>query len=62
MTVAFGFCMSLGVFFPRYLKSFWWWFPMHILIQITGVLLVLTGFVVITIAAEGNHYSNTHSL
>lgn len=61
MTIAFGFCMSIGVFFPRYLKSFWWWFPMHILIQITGVLLALTGFVIIFIKAEGSHMGYTHS-
>lgn len=61
MTIAFGFCMSIGLFFPRYLKSFWWWFPMHILIQITGVILAITGFIIIFVRAGGNHFSYTHS-
>merc|ERR1712000_607436 len=62
MTIAFGFCMSIGVFFPRYLKSFWWWFPMHILIQISGVILAIAGFITIFVkAGSGNHFKHTHS-
>ena len=34
---------------------------MHILIQMTGVVLALTGFVVVFIKAEGNHMAYVHS-
>src|SRR3990167_1053908 len=61
MIVAFGFCLSLGIFLPRYLKSFWWWFPLHIALQIFGVFLSIIAFILALIFATGNHFSTIHA-
>jgi hypothetical protein len=30
MVISYAFCMSFGSFVARYLKTFFWWFPLRI--------------------------------
>jgi hypothetical protein len=54
MFLAFGILMPWGAFVSRYMKSFWWWFPLHIVIQMVAVLLTVASFIIIyTNASRG---------
>jgi len=62
MTLAWGFCISFGIFTARYLKYYYWWFPLHIFSQSAGILLVIAGFVIALLMTQGNHFRTLHSL
>ncbi len=59
--IAFGVFMSFGIFVARYLKQYYWWFPLHILVQVLAVVLAFTGFILCLVMSAGNHFSNLHS-
>eukprot|EP01112_Ceratiomyxa_fruticulosa_P003118 TRINITY_DN13509_c0_g1_i1.p1 TRINITY_DN13509_c0_g1~~TRINITY_DN13509_c0_g1_i1.p1 ORF type:complete len:376 (-),score=67.31 TRINITY_DN13509_c0_g1_i1:128-1255(-) len=61
MTFAFGFCLSFGVFSARYLKYYYWWFPLHIITQVSGTLCAIAAFILAFIMSEGNHFKTIHS-
>jgi hypothetical protein len=42
--------MPFGLFVSRFLKSFWWWFPLHIGIQLLAVALTAIAFILIVLA------------
>jgi len=60
MVIAFAFCASFGVFVARYLKDFYWWFPLHIFVQGFGVLLSFSSFI-IALLMTPRHFSTLHS-
>jgi hypothetical protein len=60
MFVAFAVLMSFGVFVSRFLKDYYWWFPLHWLLQTFAVVLALAAFVIILVATD-DHFSNVHS-
>jgi len=60
MIISFAFCMSFGIFIARYLKEYYWWFPLHIMVQVGGVLGSLSAFA-IAIVMTHSHFSNIHS-
>lgn len=45
----------------RYIKDYYWWFPLHIILQATGVLLSIVGFGLAVAMTEGSHFSTLHS-
>ena len=51
----------LGIFVARYIKDYYWWFPLHIILQATGVLLSIVGFGLAVAMTEGSHFSTLHS-
>jgi len=61
MTISFGFCMAFGIFVSRFLKSFYWWFPLHITTQVSSALLALSGFIVALVMVNGIHFTTLHS-
>ena len=60
MIFSFGFLMTLGTFLPRYLKEFWWWFPLHIIIQVSAVILSLVGFG-IALVSVSSQFASVHT-
>jgi len=44
MIMGFGFFMTFGIFVARYLKAYHWWFPLHIILQVTGSVSVFVAF------------------
>jgi len=62
MVFAYVFCMSFGIFIARNLKQYYWWFPLHIIIQMTGVICAFAGlFVAIAMVAYADQFSTVHS-
>lgn len=62
MFISFAICMSLGIFVARYLKEYYWWFPLHWVLQGLGVCLALVGFILALIMTDsGSHFSSVHS-
>jgi len=61
MMMAFLFCMSFGAFVARYMKEFYWWFPLHIFLQVLGVMGAIVGFTLAIIMTKGPHFSNLHA-
>jgi len=49
MFLAFGILLPFGLFIARFLKSFWWWFPLHIAVQILSVTLTFIAFTLIVL-------------
>jgi len=60
MVFSFVICMSFGIFVARFLKDYHWWFPLHILVQVIGVLGSISGLIVAIVMTK-NHFSNVHS-
>eukprot|EP01119_Soliformovum_irregulare_P017279 TRINITY_DN510_c0_g1_i2.p1 TRINITY_DN510_c0_g1~~TRINITY_DN510_c0_g1_i2.p1 ORF type:complete len:382 (-),score=85.26 TRINITY_DN510_c0_g1_i2:36-1181(-) len=60
MILAYGMCLSFGAFIARYLKEYYWWFPLHITIQVLGAVLALSGFIV-ALCMVTTHFNNWHS-
>jgi len=61
MVISYLFCMSFGVFVARYLKDFYWWFPLHIFVQVLGVIGCIVAFIIALLMTKGNHFDNIHS-
>jgi len=47
MFLAFGILMPLGAFIARYLRAYWWWFPMHMGIQFVAIAITIISFIII---------------
>lgn len=60
MFMAYAVLMSFGIFVARFLKDYYWWFPLHIIVQTLAVILSLVGFGLAIVMAEGSHFSNLH--
>lgn len=60
MYLSYGVLMTFGVFVSRYLKAYYWWFPLHIIVQVTAIIVALIGFI-IAIKMTNRHFSNVHS-
>jgi len=61
MISAFGVFMSFGIFVARYLKQYYWWFPLHIIVQVLAIVLAFSGFILSLIMTNDGHFSNIHS-
>jgi len=61
MILSFGFCLTFGIFVARYLKQYHWWFPLHIMSQVTGIILAFIAFGIAVYMSSGNHFSTIHS-
>jgi len=61
MTLAFGFCLSFGVFNARYLKYYYWWFPLHIMTQMIGVIVAIVALVIAVLMCNGHQFTTVHS-
>jgi hypothetical protein len=62
MFLSFAVCMSFGIFVARYLKEFYWWFPLHWILQGLGVSLALIAFIIaIVMTDNGSHFTTVHS-
>jgi len=54
--------MSIGIFVARYLKQYYWWFHLHIVVQVLSLSCAFIGFVLALIMTPtGRHFSNIHS-
>lgn len=60
-SLAFGFLMTFGMFVARYMKEHWWWFPVHITVQVTAILMALAALGMALWMVDGDHFSNVHS-
>eukprot|EP01121_Diplochlamys_sp_Union-15-3_P021948 TRINITY_DN9177_c0_g1_i1.p1 TRINITY_DN9177_c0_g1~~TRINITY_DN9177_c0_g1_i1.p1 ORF type:complete len:328 (+),score=28.82 TRINITY_DN9177_c0_g1_i1:249-1232(+) len=61
MIFSYTICMTFGAFVARYLKNYFWWFPLHILLQVTGVTGSLVGFGIAVYMTQGSHFSYVHT-
>jgi hypothetical protein len=62
MVFSFAFAMTLGSFVARYLKAYYWWFPLHIILQITGTMGALIAFIIALVMVHGGHFKSLHSI
>jgi len=49
MSIAFAILMPWGAFIAKYMKSYWWWFPLHIAMQMLAVAFSVAAFVMIVL-------------
>jgi len=52
MFLAFGILMPWGAFVSRYMKSYWWWFPLHIVTQMLAIILSVVAFIIIILTID----------
>jgi len=64
MTAGYAVFMLSGIFVSRYLKIHIldWWFRLHILLMVLGVVCVAVGFGLAIDMVEGEHFAYTHSV
>jgi len=61
MVFAFTICLTLGAFVARYLKNYFWWFPMHIILQVSGVCIALVSFGIAVYMTNDGHFTHLHT-
>ena len=65
MSLAFVVMMPWGAFIARFMKMYWWWFPLHIFLQMGAVIFATIGFILIYLykGKSGiSHFENPHSI
>eukprot|EP01132_Coremiostelium_polycephalum_P011939 gene11939-14612_t len=62
MCVAFAFCMPMGAFAAKYLKAFHWWFPLHIILQTSALILAIVAFILVLVMNKGLDFSTYHAI
>lgn len=64
MTVAFSLIMSWAIFVARYLKGYYWWFSLHIIMQLfaLGFVIAATFLIILMKVAGGyEHFVTLHA-
>lgn len=61
MIFSFGICMSFGIIIAKFLKNYYWWFPLHIIFQIVGLLTAISAFIIAFKMNHGKHFDTLHS-
>jgi hypothetical protein len=61
MVSAFIVLMPFGIFVATYLKAFWWWFPLHVMVMSIALLTALGAFIIALLMTVGGHFLSWHA-
>eukprot|EP01133_Synstelium_polycarpum_P001108 gene1108-1265_t len=62
MSLAFGILMPIGLFVARYMKDYTWWFPLHLILQITAFIFSIIGVSMAIKMMQGISFATNHAI